>query len=172
MGGTHGSSRRRARERSGSGTTPTPSGTPTRSGSPAALLRSTITRSIADAPYDDFLDQWTASKFDPAAWARLFAEAGASYVIPTTKHHDGVALWDAPGTGSRNTVHRGPRRDLVSEIADAVRAAGLRFGVYYSGGLDWGDDRLSAAHQRTPSVTACGRNDAAYNAYASLHVRT
>jgi alpha-L-fucosidase len=96
-------------------------------GSPAAQHHHDVYR---DAPYDDFLDQWTAAKFDPAAWARLFAEAGASYVVPTTKHHDGVALWDAPGTGTRNTVHRGPRRDLIGEIADAVRAAGLRFGVY------------------------------------------
>jgi alpha-L-fucosidase len=95
-------------------------------------------RSLFRRAHDDFLDQWTASDFDPAAWARLFAETGASYVIPTTKHHDGVALWDAPGTGTRNTVHRGPRRDLVGEIADAVRQAGMRFGVYYSGGLDWG----------------------------------
>ena len=102
---------------------------------------------FSDAPYDDFLDQWTASKFDPAAWARLFAEAGASYVIPTTKHHDGVALWDAPGTGSRNTVHRGPRRDLVGEIADAVRAGRpeVRGVLLRRPGL--GRDRLSPAHQ-------------------------
>jgi alpha-L-fucosidase len=103
-------------------------------GSPAAQHHHDI---YHDAPYDDFLDQWTATKFDPTAWARLFAEAGASYVVPTTKHHDGVTLWDAPGTGTRNTVHRGPRRDLIGEIAEGVRAAGLRFGVYYSGGLDW-----------------------------------
>jgi alpha-L-fucosidase len=104
-------------------------------GTPAAQHHHEV---FSDAPYDDFLDQWTASNFNPAAWARLFVEAGASYVIPTTKHHDGVALWDAPGTGTRNTVHRGPRRDLIGEIADAVRKAGLSFGVYYSGGLDWG----------------------------------
>ena len=103
-------------------------------GSPAAQHHHEL---FGDAPYDDFLDQWTAAKFDAAAWASLFAEAGASYVIPTTKHHDGVALWDAPGTGTRNAVHRGPRQDLVGAIAEAVRAAELRFGVYYSGGLDW-----------------------------------
>ena len=103
-------------------------------GSPAAEHHREV---YGDAPYDDFLDAWTAERFDPTAWAELFAAAGASYVIPTTKHHDGIALWDAPGTGTRNTVHRGPRRDLVQEIADAVRAVGLRFGVYYSGGLDW-----------------------------------
>ena len=91
-------------------------------------------------------------------------------MIPTTKHHDGVALWDAPGTGTRNTVHRGPRRDLVGEIADAVREAGLRFGVYYSGGLDWGVTDF-------PPITApvdfraWRPKDPAYNVYASLHVR-
>ena len=87
------------------------------------------------APYDDFLDNWKAERFDASSWAKLFRSVGAKYVIPVTKHHDGIALWDAPGTGTRNTVHRGPRRDLIGEIAEAVRAEGLRFGTYYSGGL-------------------------------------
>jgi alpha-L-fucosidase len=88
-------------------------------------------------PYDEFLDEWKAELFDPADWVELFARAGARYVVPTTKHHDGIALWDAPGTGIRNTVHRGPRRDLIADLAAAVRARDLRFGVYYSGGIDW-----------------------------------
>ena len=136
-------------------------------GSPAAEHHR---QAYGDAPYDDFLDAWTASRFDPAAWAQLFAEAGAQYVVPTTKHHDGIALWDAPGTGTRNTVHRGPRRDLVGELADAVRAAGLRFGVYYSGGLDWSVTDFGP--QTTMSaVTDLRPRDAAYNCYALLHVR-
>lgn len=89
------------------------------------------------APYDDFLDGWHAQHFDPTAWAGLFKSVGARYVVLTTKHHDGICLWDAPGSGTRNSVRRGPRRDLVSDLATAVRAAGLRFGAYYSGGLDW-----------------------------------
>jgi alpha-L-fucosidase len=89
------------------------------------------------APYDDFLDAWSAESFDPAEMAALFRRCGAGYVVPTTKHHDGIALWDAPGTNGRNTVHRGPRRDLIGDLAAATRAAGLRFGVYYSSGLDW-----------------------------------
>ncbi len=123
-----------------------------------------------DAPYDDFLDDWHAESFDPAAWARLFARAGARYVIPTTKHHDGITLWDAPGTATRNTVHRGPRRDLVEEIAVAVRGAGLRFGVYYSGGLDWSVTSLPPLDSHA-AVTRWRPNDAAYAAYAYLHVR-
>ncbi|HET9872224.1 MAG TPA: alpha-L-fucosidase [Propionibacteriaceae bacterium] len=122
-----------------------------------------------DAPYDAFLDSWTASRFDPEAWVRLFREAGAQYVIPTTKHHDGIALWDAPGTGTRNTVHRGPRRDLVAAIGDAVQAAGLRFGVYYSGGLDWSISNFPP-HTSGAEVGSLRPNDAAYNCYALLHV--
>jgi alpha-L-fucosidase len=84
-------------------------------GSPAAQHHQQV---YGGAPYDDFLDAWTASSFDPHDWARLFAAAGAEYVIPTTKHHDGVAPWDAPGTCARNTVHRGPRA-ATSRVADA-----------------------------------------------------
>jgi hypothetical protein len=80
---------------------------------------------------------WHAERFDPDDWAALFKEAGAGLVIPTTKHHDGITLWDAPETYGRNTVHRGPRQDLIAEISRATRQAGMRFGVYYSGGVDW-----------------------------------
>ena len=125
---------------------------------------------FGDAPYDDFLDSWRAADFDPADWARLFRHAGADYVIPTTKHHDGITLWDAPGTGDRNTVRRGPRQDLVQRIADAVRAEGMRFGVYYSGGLDW------SVTPHLPPITGMNfeearPKDAAYNYYALEHVR-
>ncbi|HEY0237980.1 MAG TPA: alpha-L-fucosidase [Friedmanniella sp.] len=136
-------------------------------GSPAARHHAEV---HGDAPYDAFLDAWTAQDFDPSDWARLFARAGAEYVIPTSKHHDGVALWEAPGTGARNTVHRGPRRDLLAEIADAVRAEGLRFGVYYSGGLDWSITSLPP--QTTfAEVQELRPRDAAYNLYAFEHVQ-
>jgi alpha-L-fucosidase len=136
-------------------------------GSPAAEHHR---QTYGNAPYDDFLDAWTAVKFDAAAWARLFAEAGASYVVPTTKHHDGIALWDAPGTGTRNTVHRGPQQDLVGALADAVRAEGMRFGVYYSGGLDWSISTFPP-HTTGAEVSSLRPNDAAYSCYALLHVR-
>lgn len=103
-------------------------------GSPAALRHREI---YGDAPYDDFLDAWHAEAFDPADMVALFVRAGARYVVPTTKHHDGITLWNAPGTGDRNTVKRGPHQDLVEALATATRAAGLRFGVYYSSGIDW-----------------------------------
>jgi alpha-L-fucosidase len=122
------------------------------------------------APYDDFLDEWRAEGFDPDDLVGLFARAGARYVVPTTKHHDGIALWEAPGTATRNTVRRGPRRDLVAAFEHATRAAGLRFGVYYSGGLDWHVAR-SAPHDTFESVLRDRPRDPAYAAYAYLHVR-
>jgi alpha-L-fucosidase len=136
-------------------------------GSPAAQHHR---QNYHGAPYDDFLDAWKAEQFDPTAWAELFAAAGASYVIPTTKHHDGIALWDAPATGTRNTVHRGPRRDLVGAVADAVRAAGMHFGVYYSGGLDWNVSDYPPL-MSGEEVSTVRPKDPAYNAYAMLHVR-
>ena len=131
-----------------------------------------------DAAYDDFLDDWTADEFDPASWSALFVRAGARYVIPVAKHHDGITMWNAPGTGTRNTVARGPRRDLLHEIQTATLRAGMYFGVYYSGGLDWHVTDLPA-HDMLPDhdIFTSVRDprhrpvDAAYAAYAYVHVR-
>jgi alpha-L-fucosidase len=87
--------------------------------------------------YRDFAPQFRAELFDAAHWAAVFARSGARYVVPTSKHHEGFALWpsrEASATWGRpwNAAEIGPRRDLLGELAKAVRAAGLRFGFYYS----------------------------------------
>lgn len=78
--------------------------------------------------YKDFIPRFTAEKFDPAAWAELFRRAGARFVIPTAQHHDNFALWDSQVTRF-NAKAMGPKRDLIGELAQAVRARGLKFGV-------------------------------------------
>lgn len=92
-----------------------------------------------DAPYSDFqptFEHRVNQGWDPDAWADLFFHAGAKYVVLVTKHHDGYTLWPsaAPNPHRQNW---GSTRDMVGELAEAVRARGMRFGTYYSTGLDW-----------------------------------
>src|SRR4028119_732218 len=89
------------------------------------------------------LDGFTASNYDPEAWAALFARSGAKYAVLTTKHHDGVALWDTQ-QNDLSTVQQTPAaRDLIKPYADALREHGLKVGFYYSH-LDWSHPDYSA----------------------------
>lgn len=78
--------------------------------------------------YKDFIPLFTVSNWDPNAWAELFKKSGAKFVIPTAEHHDNFALWDSAATPF-NAVKMGPHRDLIGELAKAVRKQGLKFGV-------------------------------------------
>ncbi len=84
---------------------------------------------------EKYVQNFRAENYDPAAWVRLAVEAGMKYVVLTTRHHDGFCLWDTK-TSENNAMNFGPRRDLLRPFADAVRAAGLKLGFYYSG-ADW-----------------------------------
>jgi alpha-L-fucosidase len=92
---------------------------------------------IPVAAYRAFARNFTAAKYDPEAWAQLAAEAGVKYVVITAKHHDGFALFDSAVSDWNAVKASGARRDLIRPLADAVRAQGLRFGVYYSQSQDW-----------------------------------
>jgi len=78
--------------------------------------------------YKDFIPMFTCSNWDPNAWAKLFKQAGAKIVIPTAEHHDGFALWDS-AVNPWNAKRLGPHRDLIGDLARAVRKQGLKFGV-------------------------------------------
>ncbi|HVT80186.1 MAG TPA: alpha-L-fucosidase [Phycisphaerae bacterium] len=78
--------------------------------------------------YKDFIPLFTADKYDPDAWALLFKKAGAKFVIPTAQHHDNFSLWDSKAN-PWNAKAMGPKRDLIGDMAKAVRAQGLKFGV-------------------------------------------
>ncbi len=81
--------------------------------------------------YDDFIPMFKAEKFDPEAWAQLFKEAGARYVVMTAKHGDEFAMWPSRLT-KRNAMDMGPRRDLAGDLLKAVRKAGLKMGFYHN----------------------------------------
>jgi alpha-L-fucosidase len=89
--------------------------------------------------YDDYMKQlngFTASNYDAAEWARLIAKSGAKYSVLTTKHHDGVALWDTD-CGDLSVVKQTPaKKDLVAPFVNELRKNDLKVGLYYSL-LDW-----------------------------------
>src|SRR5213593_3371997 len=78
--------------------------------------------------YKDFIPMFRAEKFDARSWAALFKAAGARYVVPVAEHHDGFPMYDYPFT-EWSAVKWGPRRDVIGELARAVRGEGLVFGV-------------------------------------------
>lgn len=78
--------------------------------------------------YKDFIPLFRAERFDAPAWARLFREAGARYVVPVAEHHDGFPIYDSNLT-DWCAAKMGPKRDLLGELARAIRAEGLHFGT-------------------------------------------
>jgi alpha-L-fucosidase len=98
--------------------------------------------------YKDFIPGLTASKFDAGAWADLFHRAGARYVVPVAEHHDGFQMYDS-ALSDWNAVKMGPKRDVVGELAAAVRGKGMTFGVsshraehwwFFDGGMEFDSD--------------------------------
>lgn len=89
--------------------------------------------------YDDYLKQlngFTAKNYNPADWAGLIKESGARYAVLTSKHHDGVALWDSR-FGDLNVVKKtAAARDLITPFCNELRKNKIRVGLYYSL-LDW-----------------------------------
>ncbi len=90
-----------------------------------------------DFRYRDFTKLWKGELWNPSRWARLFRRAGARYVVLVSKFHDGFALWPNQAASRVrgypwNSAETGPGRDIVGELARAVRREGLRFGTYYS----------------------------------------
>lgn len=86
----------------------------------------------ADTPYDAFIGRWKTDRYDPKAWVKLFNDAGAKYFVLTSKHHEGVGLWNSAVSG-RDSVDLGPKRDLAGDLFRAARQDGrLKAGFYYS----------------------------------------
>lgn len=119
--------------------------------------------------YDAFLDAFDegTAKADLDSLAGFCKETGAGYVVLTSKHHDGFCLWPSsiqhPVKGRYHSA-----RDLVGDLASAVRANGMRMGIYYSGGYDWPFN--DAVIQSAADTILAVPSDKAYAEYARSHV--
>jgi alpha-L-fucosidase len=120
--------------------------------------------------YDRFGPMFNAAMrgWDAESWALLFAAAGARYVVPGTKHHDGFLMWPSEHP---NPFKQGwqAERDLIGELGTAVHGRGMRYGLYYSGGLDWTFQGLPI--RNIPEMIAAIPQSDAYGRYVDAHWR-
>lgn len=92
---------------------------------------------FGDKTYYQLAEDFKAELFKPDEWAQLFERSGAKYIVLTSKHHDGYALWPSKEANKTwgfpwNAVDVGPKRDLLGDLFKAVRKTSVRAGMYYS----------------------------------------
>ena len=108
--------------------------------------------------YKDLIPLFKAEHFNAHEWARVFKESGAQYVVPVAEHHDGFSMYDS-GLSDWTVVKMGPKRDTLGELAKAIRAEGLHFGL--------------SSHRAEHNFFYCGgreiRSDVNDPQYASLY---
>ncbi|MBE8713440.1 alpha-L-fucosidase [Sphingobacterium hungaricum] len=116
---------------------------------------------ISKEEYGELAQRFVWDKIDPEQWVLLAKEAGMKYIIMTSKHHDGVAIWDTKIGDYSLSKLSGTNRDVIKELADACRKHGMKLGFYYSHWLDWSEPYAWDHNQEvTGRVT-----DAQYNQY-------
>lgn len=87
--------------------------------------------------YEQLAGQFNPVKFDAEEWVRLAQDAGMKYIVITSKHHDGFAMYGSK-VSKYNIVDATPfKRDVLKELADACAKHGMRLGFYYSQAQDW-----------------------------------
>jgi alpha-L-fucosidase len=104
--------------------------------------------------YDNLYKQFNPSKFNADEWVKIAKDAGAKYIILTTKHHDGFCLFDTKQT-DYSIMNTPFGRDVVKELAEACRRHGIAFGTYHSV-CDWHhpDFPLDSPGGRVPRATS------------------
>ncbi len=130
---------------------------------------------LTDADYAPYFQHFDPDLFDPQAWARAAREAGMTYFVVTTKHHEGFCLWDSDVTDYKvtNTPYG---HDLIGPLVEAFRSEGLRVGFYHSL-IDWHhpefpiDSRHPQRDDAAAREAARGRNVAQYTEYLHTQVR-
>lgn len=92
---------------------------------------------IPMAEYQAYAKEFNPVQYDPDAWVRLAKEAGMKYIVITSKHHDGFALYDSK-VSQWDVVDATPYgKDLIAPLAEACKKHGLKLGLYYSQAQDW-----------------------------------
>ena len=104
---------------------------------------------IPVAEYQQYAKQFNPVKYDADAWVRMAKDAGMKYIVITSKHHDGFALFESKAS-KWNVVDATPYgKDLLKPLAEACRKYGIKLGFYYSHAQDWNNPGGAAARKAT-----------------------
>lgn len=96
-----------------------------------------ISGKITADEYHEVAKKFNPAQFDADAWAKVFKDSGFRYVVITSKHHDGFALFKSMVSDYNIVDYTAFKRDIIKELCDACHRNGLKFGVYYSQAQDW-----------------------------------
>ncbi len=91
---------------------------------------------VTEFGYKDFIPLFTAENFDADEWADLFKRSGAQFAGPVAQHHDGFAMWDSDLT-EWDAMDMGPKRDILGELAEAVRKRDMRLVTSFHHAYHW-----------------------------------
>ena len=93
---------------------------------------------VPDDYYNGLINEFNPVKYDPDSWVREAANAGMKYLVITSKHHDGFALWDSD-VSDFDIMNTPYKKDLIAPLVAACKKYGLKYGFYYSHWQDWED---------------------------------
>jgi alpha-L-fucosidase len=123
---------------------------------------------IPVAEYETLAPMFNPVDFDADEWVRIAKEAGMKYIVITSKHHDGFALWDSK-ISDWDIVDRTPfKRDLLKELADACARANMPLGFYYSI-MDWHHPKAQGGFY--PKYNDRERHSPAFPEYAETYMK-
>lgn len=95
--------------------------------------------------YKEYAKQFNPTQYNPEAWVKMAKDAGMKYIVITTKHHDGFALFDTKASDWSVVKATPYGKDLIKPLAEACRKQGMKLGFYYSQANDWGNKGGAAA---------------------------
>ena len=93
---------------------------------------------VPDDYYNGLINEFNPVNYDPDFWVREAANAGMKYLVITSKHHDGFALWDSD-VSDFDIMNTPYKKDLIAPLVAACKKYGLKYGFYYSHWQDWED---------------------------------
>ncbi|WKN45001.1 alpha-L-fucosidase [Tunicatimonas pelagia] len=126
--------------------------------------------SVPIAEYEAYARQFNPTQYDADAWVKLAHNAGMKYLVVTSKHHDGFALWDSE-VSQYDVMDFSPfRRDVLAELKAACEKYGVKFCIYYSI-MDWHHPQAQAPNYPKYNTRDTARINPEFDQYVQNYLK-